>query len=520
MTTSDPIDLPTGWARTTLGEIGDWSSGGTPSRKESRYYGGDIPWVKTGNLNDGLVVEIDEQITQEGLKNSSAKMFPSESLVIAMYGATIGKLGILESAATTNQACAVLLAQGLTKDLIKFVFYYLLNSREDLREIGKGGAQPNISQTVIKKFSILLPPLNEQRRIVAKIEELTAHSKRARAALDEVPTLIEQFKQSVLAAAFRGDLTADWREKNPDVEPAEKLLERIRAERRKCWEESELEKMRARGKKPKNEKWKEKYTEPSRLNSSGLPQLPKNWCWVSWEQVAINQNGRAFPSKEYSESGIKLLRPGNLHISGRVEWTKSNSRWMPEEWGMKYPDYIIQENELVINLTAQSLADAFLGRVCLTGHDEKCLLNQRIARLKPSIISPKFCLWLLKSPIFRKYVDTLNTGSMIQHMFTSQIDKFIFPLPPLEEQAEIIEIVESQIKRMEDICLIAEQAIEDFTSIGQSILAKAFRGELVSQDPNDEPAAVLIERIRAEREKLKAAKKGKKRSQRKKAKAP
>jgi type I restriction enzyme S subunit len=110
-----------------------------------------------------------------------------------------------------------------------------------------GMTRQALTKQMILDFELPLPPLNEQRRIVEKIEALTARSRKAREALAAIPELLDQFRQSVLAAAFRGDLTADWREQNPDVEPAEALLERIRVERRKRWEEAELEKMRAKG---------------------------------------------------------------------------------------------------------------------------------------------------------------------------------------------------------------------------------------------------------------------------------
>jgi len=310
-----------------------------------------------------------------------------------------------------------------------------------------------------------------------------------------------------LAAAFRGDLTADWREQNPDVEPAEVLLERIRVERRKRWEEVELEKMRAKGKEPNDNKWKEKYDVPEEIDASNLPKLPSGWYWVKWKEIGICQNGRAFPSKEYSPKGTKLLRPGNLHISGEIEWTKSNTQYMPDEWAEKFSNYIVGGNELVINLTAQSLADEFLGRVCLSGLGERCLLNQRIARLTPVVVSSRFCLWLFKSSVFRKFVDTLNTGSLIQHMFISQVDEFIFPLPPLEEQTVIVKKIENQLLKIQKLRDLAGQAFEEIPQLDQSILAKAFRGELVPQDPNDEPANLLLERIRAERERLGNSKK-------------
>jgi len=345
-----------------------------------------------------------------------------------------------------------------------------------------------------------VPPLPEQRRIVAKIEALTARSRRAKEALDAIPPLLERFRQSVLAAAFRGDLTADWRAEHPDVEPASELFERIRVERRRRWEEAELAKMRAKGKEPKDDKWKGKYKEPEPVDTTGLPELPEGWCWARWEEVGFCQNGRAFPSKHYSEKGVQLLRPGNLHVSGRLEWTVDNTRYMPEEWAENHPRHVVGPYQLVMNLTAQSLKDEFLGRVCLTGPDERCLLNQRIARITPVELAPRFCLWLFKSQPFRKYVDGLNTGSLIQHMFTSQVYDFVFPLPPALEQAALVTLLDEHDVRREALSIAVGDAAADHKTIDNSVLAKAFRGELVPQDPNDEPASKLLERIRKERE--------------------
>ena len=137
-----------------------------------------------------------------------------------------------------------------------------------------------LSLAKVERLPIPVLPANEQRRIVAKLEALQARSRRAREALDAVPPLLEKLRQSILAAAFRGDLTKDWRAKHKDVEPASKLLERIRAERRKKWEETELAKMKAKGKVPTDDKWKAKYTEPRPVDATGLPELPEGWCWA------------------------------------------------------------------------------------------------------------------------------------------------------------------------------------------------------------------------------------------------
>lgn len=150
-----------------------------------------------------------------------------------------------------------------------------------------------------------------------------------------------------------------------------------------------------------------------------------------------------------------------------------------------------------MNLTAQSLKDEFLGRICLSGDGERCLLNQRIARITPVTLGHRFCLYLFKSPVFRKYVDGLNTGSLIQHMFTSQVFDFVFPLPPFAEQAKIVEVVEQHLRRKELVDSVIGEVEEGAAILDQSILAKAFRGELVPQNPADEPAATLLARIRS-----------------------
>ena len=161
--------LPDGWCLTILGSIGTWQSGATPSRLRKDYYGGNIPWLKTGDLNDGIITNIPEFITEKALKETSVKLNPTDSILIAMYGATIGKIGILSFPATTNQACCACLDYKIDK---MYIFYFLLSNRINFISMGGGGAQPNISKEKIVNTTFPLPPLAEQKRIVSKIEEL------------------------------------------------------------------------------------------------------------------------------------------------------------------------------------------------------------------------------------------------------------------------------------------------------------------------------------------------------------
>ncbi|WP_419854764.1 restriction endonuclease subunit S [Candidatus Poriferisodalis sp.] len=159
-------DLPPGWFWTTLGEIADWSSGGTPRRTEESYYGGDIPWAVIGDLNDEVVTQCKGSITHEGLSNSSCKIVRPGTILIAMYG-SIGKLGIAGMPMATNQA----IASAVPRISSQYLFYFLLAQRSQLAEAGKGATQRNISQTILKAWPIPVAPPVEQDRIVAVIEE-------------------------------------------------------------------------------------------------------------------------------------------------------------------------------------------------------------------------------------------------------------------------------------------------------------------------------------------------------------
>ncbi len=167
-----PYKVPTGWEWCKLGNIGKWQSGATPSRMNKEYYNGNIPWLKTGDLNDGFIHHISESITEKALQETSVKLNPAGSVLIAMYGATIGKVGILTFSATTNQACCACIGYKCIEKM--YLFYFLLSHKEQFIMLGGGGAQPNISKEKIVETLFPLPPLAEQQRIVAKIEELFA----------------------------------------------------------------------------------------------------------------------------------------------------------------------------------------------------------------------------------------------------------------------------------------------------------------------------------------------------------
>ena len=164
-----PFEIPNNWIWTRMGQIGDWGAGSTPQRGNQDYYGGNILWLKTGELNNDIVYDTEEKITQRAFQDCSLRMNKIGDVLIAMYGATIGKLAVVGKELTTNQACC-----GCTPYIVFnwYLFYFLMASRDTFIKKGEGGAQPNISRVKLVEHLIPLPPLREQKRIVQKIEQL------------------------------------------------------------------------------------------------------------------------------------------------------------------------------------------------------------------------------------------------------------------------------------------------------------------------------------------------------------
>ncbi len=163
-----PFDIPDSWCWARLGTIGDWGAGATPSRSNSEYYNGNIPWIKTGELNDGYIYSSEETITEQALQKCSLRYNKIGDVLIAMYGATIGKLAIAGVELTTNQACCACTPyKGLSNI---YLFYFLKEEKDRFIKLGAGGAQPNISREKIINYLIPIPPYNEQIRICNQIE--------------------------------------------------------------------------------------------------------------------------------------------------------------------------------------------------------------------------------------------------------------------------------------------------------------------------------------------------------------
>lgn len=446
-------ELPVGWAETTLGEVADWGSGGTPSRSEPSFYGGTIPWIKSGELNSRYVTTTEEFITEAAIKNSSAKLFPAGSVAIAMYGATIGKTAILGVDASTNQACAV----GVPVEEIigKELLYRLLqNEKESFIEKGKGGAQPNISQAVIKAHEINLPPLAEQTRIVQKLDELLAQVETLKARIDAIPALLKRFRQSVLAAAISGRLTEEWRERQVV---------------RSSWRETSIGSL----------------------------------CISAFD----GPFGSKLKSDDYTTDGVRVVRLENI---GHLNFVGEKQTFIGPA---KFSELVKNKLE-----TGDILFSSFVDeeiRVCRLPKSEDSFINKAdcfCLRIDQNIANPAFIMSTLAARRTYLRIKEAVHGATRPRINLRFLKGFEIALPPLDEQAEIVQHIEQSFAFAEQVETKVAAAQLCINQLTQSILAKAFRGELVPQDPNDEPARVLLERIKAQRTAAPKAKRGQKRA--------
>jgi type I restriction enzyme, S subunit len=362
---------------------------------------------------------------------------------------------------------------------------------EDPMQSGVG--QARVPKEFVLNTELPVPPLAEQRRIVAKIEALQERSRRAREALAEAGPLLKQFRQSVLAAAFRGDLTADWRAAHPNVEPAGALLHRIRAKRCR-WEQAELAKYEAKGQTPP-QNWQDKYEEPKPVNDSTLPTLPDGWEWVRIKDLGEVQLGRQRAPQYHSGPNMRpYLRVMNV-FEDRIDTADiMEMDFSPGD----FERYRLEPGDILLN---EGQSRELVGRSAIyRGEIPGACFTNTLVRFRPdapleSDYPQIVFLGYLKTGRFQQLASlTVN----IAHLGAGRFADMAFPLPPLEEQGEIVRRARGAL---DQITRLEERLHANFANLDQldqSILAKAFRGELVLQDPSEEPASVLLERIRTQ----------------------
>ena len=315
-----PFKLPQGWEWCRLGHIGEWKAGATPSRKCLEYYdNGNIPWVKTGDLNDDYINEIPEYITKKALDETSVSLIPKDTILIAMYGATIGKLGITTCEVTTNQACC---ACCNLKEIDKFfLFYFLMQHKNKFISMGFGGAQPNISKEKIIQVLMPVPPFEEQSRIVYNVISIFRLVETIENKTDDLKVEIQLTKSKILDLAIRGKLVPQ----DPNDEPASVLLECIRTEKEELIKQGKIK----RDKKESvifrgdDNSYYEVIASKTTNIDDDLPfELPDGWEWCRLGSIMDICSSKRVLQSEWKKEGVPFYRAREivkLSETGRVD---------------------------------------------------------------------------------------------------------------------------------------------------------------------------------------------------------
>jgi type I restriction enzyme S subunit len=514
-------------------DIGRIVSGGTPSTKESSYWGGDISWISPADLtgyNSKYISKGNKSITDEGLRNSSAAIMPAGSIHFSSR-APIGYTVISSRNMTTNQGFkSIIPANGIFNE---YVYYFLKGSKQLAESKATGTTFKEISGAAFSKLPIPIPPANEQHRIVAKIETLFSELDKGIESFKTAREQLKIYRQSLLKHAFSGKLTEQWRAENPDkLENAQALLQRIETERQqryqqqlKDWKQSksppaplfqrggQATKLQQTGvvahntippfekgglggiSKPKLPKALPPLTAEE---LAALPELPEGWAWCRLgEFIDSIDAGKSFKCDEREPNQNEI---GVAKVSAVTwgEYDESESKTCIDPSKIN-PNYFVAQNDFI--LSRANTIDLVGACVIARKVTKRIMLSDKTLRINFDGFNQKYFLQYLRSRFGRKQIMELSTGNQesMRNIGQERIQSIIVPICSTSESDYVVDSLDSKLSQIDQLDQTITTALQQAEALRQSILKKAFSGQLVPQDPSDEPASVLLERIRVEK---------------------
>ena len=434
-----PFAIPKGWEWVRMGVIGDWGAGATPAKGNAAYYSGNILWLRTGELNDGIVYDTKIKVTQKALAECSLRINKIGDVLIAMYGATIGKVAIVGKELTTNQACCACTPFGIYN---WFLFYFLMGSKEDFVKKGEGGAQPNISREKLIHHLMPLPPLAEQRRIVEKTRDVLLYIKQyenlqksLNALNGNIRTLL---KKSILQEAIQGRLVPQIAEEGT----AQDLLERIKQEKLKLIKGGKLKKSALTNSvifKGDDNKYYEQVGKKCLDITAQIPfEIPENWVWTRLSYIANIYTGNSISETEKKSKftdvvGRYYIGTKDVDFNNRVIY--DNGIAIPKQYE---PDFRLAPNNSIL----MCIEGGSAGRKIAMLNQDVCFGN-KLCCFSPFVGIGKYTYYYLQSPSFFELFNLNKTG-IIGGVSIAKVKEILIPLPPIKEQHRIV----TQIERL------------------------------------------------------------------------
>ncbi len=481
-----PYPIPDSWVWTRLGEVNEIITGNTPSKKENSFWENkDIFFVKPDDLSQGRHLSFSKEcIDKRAIKK--VRMLPKNTTLICCIG-SIGKVAYSEVESCSNQQINSLVAK--ENCVYPLYNYYLVNSvffQSQMLENSSATTISILNKSTTEKLFFPLPPLNEQKRIVEKLDFLFEKTKRAKEIIEEIKVDIENRKISILDRAFKGTLTSKWRSESK-VSDVKELLKSINDEKIKKWEEDCLQAEKDGNKKPKKPTITE--VEDMIIPVDEQPyELPESWVWVRLGDIIDNiKYGYNASSQENGE--VKLLRITDIQ-NDEVNWNTVPYCKISEE---EFETYQLKVRDILIARTGGTIGKTFLIREI--PKNLKSVYASYLIKFYPNKnISEIYLKNYFSTDLYWKLLKMKSRGTGQPNVNSPSLQALLVPLPPLEEQQEIVRVLNEVLENENKVKELLELE-ERIDVLEKSILNKAFKGELGIQNSSDESAMELLKEI-------------------------
>ncbi|WP_103028030.1 restriction endonuclease subunit S [Salinibacter altiplanensis] len=481
-------DHPSHWNKVDLGDLAQVISGhGFPKEYQGRT-SGELPFLKVGDISREVqngkkfVSQADNYISRSTADEIGANPIPEGAVVFAKIGEAVklNRRGVLgqESLVDNNVMALVASEEAISQD---YLYYFMQGF--DLGRLTRATTVPSIRKSDVLEIKIPLPSLSEQRRIVAKIEELFSNLDAGREDLETAERQVERYRLSVLQAAVEGRLTADWRTTH-DPEPADQLLKRIEEERRRGWEEDyKMRRYDIKDKEPPSG-WKDRYDPPEKPDEVESGEIPDSWKWVVVDQLSPNIHYGYTESAQDEPVGPKFLRITDIQQDGQVNWEDAPYCEVGEQERKKY---LLEPGDILFARTGGTV-----GKSCLIedGVPEAVFASYLIRVITVDSIDERYVYLFFQTLDYWRQISEKKTGIGQPNVNATKLSKLKLPLPPLPEQKQIVDEVERLLSVADDASATAEREQTRADRLRQSILKQAFSGELVPHDEDGVPPAV------------------------------
>jgi type I restriction enzyme S subunit len=492
-----------------LCDIGDWRGGGTPSKLVDGYWNGNVPWVSPKDMKQDLIFDSADHITEQAVYESATKLVPADSILCVTRSGILAHtfpVSINMVPVTINQDIKALTPfEGIDSRYLAWALR--AKGRQILETCSKDGTTVNsIESTRLYAYQVPLAPKREQLRVVAKIEELLSELDDGLNNLRVARRQLKTYRQVLLKHAFEGRLTADWRQEHSGkIDSAEKILSGIQTERAACYQkqlhdwQTAVEDWRGRGERDKKPTKPRKPVEPAKPSPEQMRKMwspPPTWQWLQIGHFAFVTKLAGFEYTkfvQYDEDGdLPVIKAENAGPNGYrpTDYSRVHSA-MVAELDRSY----LEGGELLMVFVG-----AGTGNVAIVPKEQKFFLGPNVGMMRPESdkINARYVELFLRSPL-GKDMALASVKSVAQpslSMGTIRQIPIIVPTPP--EQAEVVLRLEEKLSLIDRAEADTEEQLLKSESLRQAILKRAFSGKLVAQDPSDEPASILLKRIKGD----------------------